>query len=573
MNKKKKRFIGIRIKLSACFISLLFIVMVFIDVAVYQIYKSDIEQTEMDSMQDASEILSENIKNLLNNIEEKLMNEVKRSRLFEHITDGTELSAQNMERKLRGFGILMHFRGVECKNILVLDRNEETFFCDYNGNGMTFEQYQKKSVYQHIIQENTSMFPARGCTIWRSYPDESDELYIIKSYIDPFSLEYCGIVCLTIDREYFNVLLGEHNFDIAILNEKDDPLFCSTREMTYSDLENSEEYLFSDTSIRRSRGNWKMISFISREVVFGELVRLIRMLIFTEILLGIVIVFTVHKITEGFLWNVTALTDNFKRIQRQENVEKIEPHSQDETTYLCERFESMYRQLQENAEQMVQTNTLLDKAEYNALLAQMNPHFLYNALESVSAMARIKGQGDIVGAIHMLSHLLRGALSGGEQEIMLSGELEYISCYLEMQKLITGGRIMWDIDVDEALLACRVPRLILQPIVENSILHGVDEMLNDAVIIITANERDNKLVLTVSDNGKGADQKILDALLAEEIAENTKDRRAHIGIQSVLKRIRILYGEEYGMTMESEPEKGTTVRIYLPYDKNKDISC
>ena len=106
--------------------------MVFIDVAVYQIYKSDIEQTEMDSMQDASEILSENIKNLLNNIEEKLMNEVKRSRLFEHITDGTELSAQNMERKLRGFGILMHFRGVECKNILVLDRHSHWYTVEDN---------------------------------------------------------------------------------------------------------------------------------------------------------------------------------------------------------------------------------------------------------------------------------------------------------------------------------------------------------------------------------------------------------------------------------------------------------
>ena len=573
MRRKKKRFIGIRTKLSACFILLLFIVMAFIDVTVYQIYKTDIEQTEMNSMQDASEILSENIKNLLNNIEEKLMNEVKRSRLFEHLTDGAELSAQNMERKLRGFGILMHFRGLECKNILVLDHEEHMFFCDTGKTGMTLAQYQEKSVYQHLIQEKTEMFPARGCTIWRSYADASDEIYILKSYIDPFSLEYCGIVCLTIDREYFHVLLGEHNFDIAILDENGDPLFCSTGTAAHYAVETSEKYLCSDTSIRRSRGNWKMISFISREVVFRDLIRLIRMLVFAELLLGIVIVFAVHKITEGFLWNVTALTDNFKRIQKQETVQKIVPHSQDETTYLCERFDSMYRQLQENAEQMIQTNTLLDKAEYNALLAQINPHFLYNSLESVSAMARIKGQGDIAGTIHMLSHLLRGALSSGEQEITLSRELEYISCYLEMQKLITGGRITWDIDVDESLLDCRVPRLLLQPIVENSILHGVDEMLNDAVIIITADVREEKLVLTVSDNGKGAQQEMLDALLAAEITEDTKERRAHIGIQSVLKRIHILYGEAYGMTMESELEKGTTVRIYLPYDKKEDTGC
>ena len=140
-----------------------------------------------------------------------------------------------------------------------------------------------------------------------------------------------------------------------------------------------------------------------------------------------------------------------------------------------------------------------------------------------------------------------------------------------MQRIITGDRLTWDIDVDDSLQGAPVPRLILQPIVENAILHGLDEMLQDAVVIITADVRDKQLVLTVSDNGKGADQAMLDALLSsEEEIENPKERRAHIGIQSVLKRIHILYGTDYGMTMESEPGSGMTVRIYLPYDKKKD---
>lgn len=96
-------------------------------------------------------------------------------------------------------------------------------------------------------------------------------------------------------------------------------------------------------------------------------------------------------------------------------------------------------------------------------------------------------------------------------------------------------------------------------------------MLQDAVVIITADVRDKQLVLTVSDNGKGADQAMLDALLSsEEEIENPKEHRAHIGIQSVLKRIHILYGTDYGMTMESELGSGMTVRIYLPYDKKKN---
>ncbi len=210
-------------------------------------------------------------------------------------------------------------------------------------------------------------------------------------------------------------------------------------------------------------------------------------------------------------------------------------------------------------------------AEYSALLAQMNPHFLYNSLESISAMARLREQEEIVNAIRLLSQLLRGSLSSGIQEIPLSGEIEYVSCYLEMQRIITGDRLTWDIDVDDTLQNAPVPRLILQPIVENAILHGLDEMLQDAVIIITADVRDKQLVLTVSDNGKGADQAMLDALLSsEEEIENPKEHRARIGIQSVLKRIHILYGTDYGMTMESELGSGMTLRIYLPYDKKKN---
>ena len=150
------------------------------------------------------------------------------------------------------------------------------------------------------------------------------------------------------------------------------------------------------------------------------------MLILTEFLLAIIIIVIVYKITEGFLWNITALTENFARIPGNEEIRRITPRSKDETAWLCERFEAMYDQLQENARQMVLTNTLLDKAQYSALTAQMNPHFLYNTLESINAMARMKGQSEISEVIHMLSHLLRGALSDGGQEITLSGEIAYI---------------------------------------------------------------------------------------------------------------------------------------------------
>ncbi len=521
-------------------------------------------------MQDAGRIFSENIKNILDGTEEKIMNEIRRSGVFEYLLKNTGASKAEKERKLRSLNTLLHFRGLDCKQVLLLDREGNQFFYDYQNREMTLSEFKQREVYREIAKKQTRLFPARGCTIWRCYEDAMDEIYIIKSYIDPNSLQYCGMICLVVDRENFAKLLGERSFEFTLYEEQGKLLFSNNDTIDAGPgKEKSGEYLLTETAVARKRGNWQLNCYILKSVAFRDLAALMRMLILTEFLLAIIIIVIVYKITEGFLWNITALTENFARIPGNEEIRRITPRSKDETAWLCERFESMYDQLQENARQMVLTNTLLDKAQYSALTAQMNPHFLYNTLESINAMARMKGQSEISEVIHMLSHLLRGALSDGGQEITLSGEIAYISCYLELQHIVTGERITWDISVDEELMSCRVPRLILQPIVENSILHGLDDMLEDAIVIITADVKEQKLLLTVSDNGKGADQKKLDEILSGKIPESS-DRRTHIGVQSVLKRIRILYGDAYGMTMKSTPGSGTTTRIYLPYEKDKN---
>ena len=552
--KKKKMFWGIRTKLSVCFITLLFVSMICLDIAVFQIYKRDIEGKEMASMTDGSEILAENIKNLISGIEENVMNEIKRCNVFGYLSGAYEKSEASINRKLNGFGTLMHFRGLECKSIVISDCEGNRFFCDFQSNGITFDEFKQKSVYHVIEQLGDTVFMTRGSTIWRRYPDFPKEINIIKSYIDPSTLKYCGSVCLNIDRCDFQKLLGTYNFEIIIYDEQENVLYSSVK--LQSGWEESGKYLHTNTVIDRRSGMWKLTGLISKKVAFRELSKLMYMLIFIEILVGMVIVFIVYKMSEGFLWNIMALTDNFRRINLSEKVKKIEPHSHDETTFLCEQFESMYQQMQQNAEQMVATNTLLAKAEYNSL-------------ESISAMAKLEKQDRIVKVLQKLSYLLRASLSDSRQEITLEKEIEYISCYLEMQRMITGERIIWDIFVEEKLRKCLVPKLILQPIVENSFVHGLDDMLDEAIIIITADLKENKLIITVSDNGKGMEQSAVKKLLSGEKAEQYQKEHVHLGVRSVLKRIQILYGEEYGITMESEPYRGMIVRLFLP-DKRSE---
>lgn len=575
MWKKKFAFMGIRGKLNLSIIFMLLFMTVFIDLVIYQIYKHDIEEKELSSMKDANEILSDNIENLITNVEDNLMSEIGRCDVFGYQSSLTETASASVERKMKGLATLMHFRGIDCKNIFILDKYTCRFLYNYQqADEITLENFRKKQIYQEISTRREGLFQSRGSTAWRSFPDSPNEIYIIKSYVDPTDMDYKGIICLTIEKEMFRALLGEHKFDSIIYDEHGSLLYDSRKPKVNISYENDEEwneYLSAETTIKRRKGEWRLAALISKNEVFGEIFVLFKMLTAVEAVVFIVMIYIVYRVSKGFLWNVMALANNFKQINAGGQISKIVPHSHDETAYLCEQFDSMYDQLKENARQMVLSSMLLEKAEYNSLLAQMNPHFLYNTLESVSAMAKLSGQEDIVHVIQMLSHLLRASLSGGKQEIPLRQELIYIRYYLELQKIVAGGRITWDIAVDEEIEECPVPKLILQPIVENAIIHGVNEILDDAIIIITGNIRGNRLVLEVCDNGKGAEQKVIDALLSEEEDFQEGEDRAHIGIRSIQKRLHILYGCEYGLEMYSEPENGMIVRLNLPYRKGTDL--
>ena len=174
---------------------MLFVMTAFIDLAVYQIYKQDIENTELTSMQDANEILSDNIRNLIVSIEENLMNEIGRCDVFDYQSALSETASSSVVRKMKGLATLMRFRGVDCKNVFILDKYTCRFFYNCQPNEeMSIDDFRRRQVYQEITAGGETLFQSRGSTTWRSFPDQPEEIYIIKSYIDPADMDYKGIL-------------------------------------------------------------------------------------------------------------------------------------------------------------------------------------------------------------------------------------------------------------------------------------------------------------------------------------------------------------------------------------------
>ena len=206
------------------------------------------------------------------------------------------------------------------------------------------------------------------------------------------------------------------------------------------------------------------------------------------------------------------------------------------------------------------------KMEFKMLASQINPHFLYNTLETIRMKAFTAGNKDVANAILLLGKSMHYVLENtGTASTSLKKEFDYIATYLSIQKLRFNDRINYTLIVPEDLdlNEYQILPLLLQPLVENAILHGLDDKETDGRIVIEVSRKDDDLLLiNISDNGRGMDEAELDAL--EKGLQVEKTSSLNIGLYNINRRIKLFYGSAYGMKIESQPDKGTHVSLTLP---------
>lgn len=210
-------------------------------------------------------------------------------------------------------------------------------------------------------------------------------------------------------------------------------------------------------------------------------------------------------------------------------------------------------------------------AEFRSLQANINPHFLYNTLDTIQWMARKQQANDVAEVVESLAKLFRIGLSKGRDVILLKEEIEHIESYLTIQKTRYRDKLNYQIEVEDSIKDKAVLKFILQPIVENAIYHGIKERRGPGHIFIHAKQLDQQIAISISDDGKGmSKQQLLDMriALANSIAstenpEETRNKKGY-GMLNVQARIQLTHGEDYGISIESMEDKGTTVTILMP---------
>ena len=230
-----------------------------------------------------------------------------------------------------------------------------------------------------------------------------------------------------------------------------------------------------------------------------------------------------------------------------------------EVNALSSSFGHMVLRVQQLMEQVRQEEISLRKTELKALQAQINPHFLYNTLDSIAWMCEEERTKEAVEMINALARLFRISISKGHELIPLEKEIEHAKSYLKIQNYRYKNQFTYHFQVEESCLPYYCNKITLQPIIENAIYHGIDRMVDEGHIEIRVWEEEQAIVMTVEDNGVGMTKE-----QCVDILEREPGDRRGIGIKNVNDRIQIYFGERYGLQITSEPDEGTCVKIRIP---------
>lgn len=234
-----------------------------------------------------------------------------------------------------------------------------------------------------------------------------------------------------------------------------------------------------------------------------------------------------------------------------------------EVEHLGMTLRSTVEQLRQLMDDIVKEQEKKRKSELDALQSQINPHFLYNTLDSIVWMIEGERYQDAVFMITQLASLFRISLSRGKTIISIADEIKHAKNYMNIQKVRYKNSFSVEFDIDEEIMECCTVKLVIQPLLENAIYYGVEGMDGDGEIKVKGYRKEQEIYIEVSDNGFGMPQDVVDALLTDN--ERVHKKGSGVGLINVYNRIRLRFGNAYKLEIESIPDEGTTVRIHLPY--------
>lgn len=291
---------------------------------------------------------------------------------------------------------------------------------------------------------------------------------------------------------------------------------------------------------------------------------LIRSLIVAAIFITLVVLFLSYFIPQSITRPIRQLSEATDQVAKGDLSVRTTVNAGSDVMLLSESLNTMIDKINQLLEQVKQEQIHLRDAELELLQAQINPHFLYNTLDTIVWLAEAGDQKKVVSMVGSLSKFFRTSLNQGKDIISIEEELQHVRSYLEIQQIRYQDILEYEIDVPQELGMYRIPKITIQPLVENALYHGIKNKRGLGTISITGEKAEDCFYLYVTDNGIGMGEKRLQQI-KDRIGQNAPDENEIYGLYNVNERIRLKFGQEYGISIKSVHMKGTQVCIRLPY--------
>jgi two-component system sensor histidine kinase YesM len=469
-----------------------------------------------------------------------------------------------------------------------------------NSNGIyPFNNIEKSDIYKEILTQKGKpvWFPVKSRNQAFIVNNNNPKIAMARMVRDEAKFNNIGllIICVneqTIENIYADSLQANKG-SIAIVDGQGNIISQSGPDFYQSakndqnfikETSNNSEYCFVDNisgkdllisySANNSEG-WKLyyavpMSNLTKEV--NSILLFILLIIF-----GCFIIFfpLLNMISSVITAPIKKLLKSMKNFQEGNFNEYVEINSSDEIGQLEKGYNSMVR----NIKQLINEAYILQikerDAELNALQAQINPHFLYNTLDTIYWKAKIRGEEEISQLIYSLSRLFRLSLNRGKEMTLVSSEKEFMEHYLLLQKMRFKNKLNYEILLDTEILNFVIPKLIIQPFVENSIIHGIEKKKEGGTITVTGSKEGEKLRFTIKDDGAGMKDKEMKELLSLKIEDpiNTSVSSGGYAVRNIVERLKLMYKDDYSISFTSKPGSGTFVEILIPaveYSKKQE---
>lgn len=340
-----------------------------------------------------------------------------------------------------------------------------------------------------------------------------------------------------------------------------------TKESCFRLNYRGEKYLITRTDMKTT--GWTLVSMVPYKSVMAETMAISGVMILAVAITLIVTLLLLNRVLTGVVKPLKKLEKYMVQVNPDNMDQRMEILTDDEIGHLSMKFNQMMDRIRNLKEQVIEEQEDKRKYELQALQAQINPHFLYNTLDSIIWMAETN-DSNIVAMTEALAKLFRISLNKGNEEISLERELEHVKNYLIIQSMRYADKFTYEISAEPGVERCRTIKLILQPIVENCIYHGIKKKRGTGKITIRAYRREQNLIIEVSDDGCGMPEEICRKILSDEI-ESENISGSGIGVKNVNERIQLRFGKKYGLSYSSEEGVGTTVTYVLPYNEGGSI--